>query len=442
MTKAALIIIYNHRFEENIDALERIYGKRFSSIFHLIPFYTGDRPNVIPVYDNSYYFQGFIAQALRSFFREDFTHYFFIADDMILNPRIDEKNLITELPLPEGYSFISTFSNYNANRKNGFWTRVEMAYQWKLHQNGLNAARELPTREAALEIFTALHLPTGPLKFEQIWRIPHTAKEWLLAVFKNPLICFRYLCAKATKRQFHLSYPLTGSYSDIFIIPSEHIKKFSHYCGVFAAGNLFVEHAIPTALVLTTNKIVTCGDRKLRGKALWSPDDFKEFEPFEMSLFRLLRNFPPSYLFLHPVKLSQWKRDLDLTAEETLANHLILSHTGYRNQIRDLRISGGDLCFTATGLDPYLFLPKVNLAPDRTTWMSLDITVPGHTAVQLFPQTLENENFSEELSRTSSVPPGRHKLEWTLPERLNGSFRLDPGNIGGEYRIHQISFRQ
>ena len=68
----ALIIIYNHRYDSNVSILEGIYKERFSDIFHLMPFYDGDKPNVIPVYENSRYFQGYIAQGFRNFFNESF----------------------------------------------------------------------------------------------------------------------------------------------------------------------------------------------------------------------------------------------------------------------------------------------------------------------------------------------------------------------------------
>lgn len=442
MTKVALIIIYNHRFDQNIEVLERIYKKRFSHIFHLVPFYTGERENVIPVYDNSYYFQGFLAQAFRSFYRPDFTHYFFIADDLILNPRVDEHTFATEMPLPDGYSFISPFNSYNTDRRAGFWKRVEMAYEWRLQQNGLQAARELPTPEAAAERFQKLRVPSGPLRFEQIWEVPQTVSGWLRAIVTNPWLCARFLHARLTKRQFNLAYPLVGGYSDIFVISADTIKTFCHYCGVFAAANLFVEHAIPTALVLSTERIINCRDMKLRGRALWTHDDFKELEPFDRSLQRLLRHFPDAYLYLHPVKLSHWSQDLECTVEETLPNESLLAHTGHKNQLKDVRLHGGDLIFTSTGFDPYLFLPKVSLNPDRTTWVSLEITVPEKTTIQLFHQSCVDETFCEDRSIKSTVAAGRHTLAWGIEGRLNGHFRLDPGNVAGEYRIHRITFRQ
>jgi len=102
----ALIIIYNHQYNKNIEILEQIYKGRFSNIYHLVPFYNGEKPNVIPVYENSYYFQGYVAQGFKSYFRKDYAHYFFIADDLILNPIIDETNYTSYLNLNSNSCFL------------------------------------------------------------------------------------------------------------------------------------------------------------------------------------------------------------------------------------------------------------------------------------------------------------------------------------------------
>lgn len=61
--KIALLVLYNHRYDKNIPRIEKLYEGKFSHIFHLMPFYDGDHPNVFPVYESSYYFQSYIAQA-------------------------------------------------------------------------------------------------------------------------------------------------------------------------------------------------------------------------------------------------------------------------------------------------------------------------------------------------------------------------------------------
>lgn len=55
----------------------------------------------------------------------------------------------------------------------------------------------------------------------------------------------------------HLPYPLIGGYSDIVVVNRDHLQRISERCGVFAATNLFVELAIPTAMLLTTSNFVT-----------------------------------------------------------------------------------------------------------------------------------------------------------------------------------------
>lgn len=49
MYNVALIILFNHNYEKNLDALKDIYGDRFTHIWYIIPFYSGDREDVISV---------------------------------------------------------------------------------------------------------------------------------------------------------------------------------------------------------------------------------------------------------------------------------------------------------------------------------------------------------------------------------------------------------
>lgn len=91
-TKTCLVIIFNHRYDKNISKLRRIYGERFSDIKFLMPFYDGDDADVIPVYESSYQFQGFLVQAYEKLKNISCTHYLFIADDLIINPKFTENN--------------------------------------------------------------------------------------------------------------------------------------------------------------------------------------------------------------------------------------------------------------------------------------------------------------------------------------------------------------
>jgi hypothetical protein len=297
--KVALIIIYNHRYDKNIAILEDIYRERFSHIFHLVPFYTGVKENVIPVYENSYYFQGYIAQGFKSFYDEDFEHYFFIGDDLILNPVINENNYREKLKLSSDTSYIHNIMRLHQAKYQ--WLRTQEAFFWKKEQRGIEIRDEIPSYEEALKKFLAMDIEIKPLSFRQVFNNIHSLRN----LIDIPKLDLRSLSGYLTNK-FPLPYPMVGGYSDIFVVDAKAIKKFTELSGAFAATRLFVELAIPTALVLSAENIVTQEELTLKGRALWTPSDFEVLEKYENSLHKLLSDFPKNYLFLHPIKLSKW----------------------------------------------------------------------------------------------------------------------------------------
>ncbi len=215
--KTALLVIYNHRYDKNIPRIEEMYRGRFTHVFHIVPFYDGGLPNVLPVYESSFRFQGYLSQACTHLRGKGFTHFFVVADDMLLNPRLTD---------------------------------------------------------------------------------PH------------PKFLLRYL---RNLRRRRLSYPLVSGYSDLLILPAGVMDRFCLYCGVFAATGLFVELAIPTALVLASERILTAADTRLGGTPMW-PDHKTKIHPADAfhaahrgNLAGLMEAFPRKALFLHPIKLSKWK---------------------------------------------------------------------------------------------------------------------------------------
>ena len=309
MNKVALIIIYNHQYNKNIDVLEQIYKDRFSNIYHLVPFYNGEKRNVIPVYENSYYFQGYVAQGFNSYFNESFTHYFFVADDLVLNPIINENNYYEHLNLTLTSCFIPGF--ITLHKRNDFWARVGEAFRWRVNQRGVEANNQLPSYEEAFKKFQEFGLEIKPLHFNQINRLPNSIFEWLRPLisrsfFNHTSFILSYLKSKLRKKTYSLPYPIVGSYSDIFVVSADNIKQFCHYCGVFATTELFVEVGLPTSLVLSAKEIITERDLKLRGKALWTKKDYQELNKYDNSLNKLFAEFPTDYLYLHPIKLSKW----------------------------------------------------------------------------------------------------------------------------------------
>lgn len=309
VNKAALIIIYNHQYNKNIDILENIYSSRFSNIYHLMPFYNGEKQNVIPVYECSYYFQGYISQGFKSYFKEEYSHYIFVADDLLLNPKIDEENYTNHFKLDSNTCFIPYFITLHERKDQ--WAGLEEAFRWNINLPGVEAKNQIPDYESALHKFKKFNLEIKPLSFNQIRRKPSRKGSFSKRVLRNIIYSYRFLKDRIQNKSYSLSYPIVGSYSDIFIVSNDAIKEFCHYCGVFAATKLFVELAIPTSLVLSANEIVTIKDLKFQAKGLLTKDELQELtNKYNGSLKRILTEFPPDYLGLHPIKLSKWDTKL------------------------------------------------------------------------------------------------------------------------------------
>lgn len=323
-TTAALIIIYNHRFDKNIAVLEEIYRHRFTHIYHLVPFYDGPLPNVIAVYENSYRFQGYIAQGLTHFFNEEFEHYLFVADDLMLHPAIDETNYKAHFNLEAATSFIPEvmevhqllnnetlhFMSYKKGGKiKWHWWRLRDLVKYKHGAEGIENETEMPGYAEAAALLKEHGYTMKPLKFIDLFGPVPTS----IRTKQDRKEAFYYMARwRKYKRQYRIAYPVVASYSDIVIVSGASIKKFAQYCGVFATNGLFVEFAIPTALLLASKEVVTEPLIGKRGSIYWTYTKPEQeafaaaMKPFENKLSRLLQNFPAGKLYIHPLKLSKW----------------------------------------------------------------------------------------------------------------------------------------
>lgn len=288
-TKTALLVVYNHRFDKNIGRIRELYANRFSYIYHVMPFYDGNEPDVIPVFDSSYCFSGYIAQAYSHLRNNGFTHFFVVADDMILNPSINEDSIWERLGIGYQDAYIDEMVCFQYGGKR-WWRRIIDALDYTPEQLGVELKGILPNKEEAQRRFDFHKLPYTPIPRKELLRNPRK-KDFL----------------KMLTRSNELKYPLVRAYSDILLIPSDVMPKFANYCGAFSATRLFVEMAIPTALVLSSDNIKLAEDIKLNPGAMWFDDDFKILEPYGCNLTKLLTDFPSDKLYLHPIKLSQWK---------------------------------------------------------------------------------------------------------------------------------------
>lgn len=311
MIKACLIIVFNHRYDKNIPVLEKLYAGRFPHIYFLVPFYNGTHPQVIPVYESSHYFQSYFAQGFHRFFKDEFTHYIFLGDDCILNPSINETNVLERTGLPAGTDFIPGLIQFH-QVKGAPWWHTFKGVDFFSNRKGAEIKRELPSREEAIARFQRHGLEVKPVSMENIFgsKRPASKSWWEYWLFKQ----YHYRLKWRPYRKggkIELPYPVAGSYADILVVTKASVNEFCRYCGILAAAGLFVEIAIPTALLLSADKICEEKDLRLRGRALWTVEEIEAVEKtHRLSLSSLVQDFPPDQLFYHPVKLSKWNNDL------------------------------------------------------------------------------------------------------------------------------------
>lgn len=316
LSQVAAVFLFNHRFERNIAKLDDIYGERFPLRTYLMPFARSDRPDVVRVEETSWHFSGHVAQGAHRFRRPDVSHYVFISDDLILNPALDADNIVERLGLDERTGYIKSLASIDAQRY--AWHRgVEATIALRRNGPGFDYRSELPPAEEARARYERIGIDMARPVFR-------SRAEALFAVTTLPKRA-GYMSLPWAAR-FHgkaSDYPLLGGYADFFVVPAAAIDAFVHYCGVLAALNIFAEVAVPTALALATEHVVTelapgegfwtpqarrNPDCSLKGVEFWDPAETPAFgQRFGFEQQRLLVEFPRDWLYVHPVKLSQWK---------------------------------------------------------------------------------------------------------------------------------------
>ena len=324
--KAALVVIFNHRYEKNIPKLEEYYAERFSHRSYLVPFAPAESERVLRVIENGWCFSGHIAQAVERFKAHEVSHYVFAGDDLILHPNLNETSILDALQLDVSTAYIKSLSSADGVRYSWPWSMY--AYN-SLPNAKFDYRKELPAGNDALLRFEKLGIrfrkprprTKADLKWLEFPARPKSLREayWALKLVRPYLVSLSQFVASFGKTS---DFPLLAGYADLIVVPAEHIDSFAHYCGVFAAMNMFAEVAVPTALALSCDKIRTellMGDHfadpgarvapetRRRGLELWGKQIPAFGNSLKFSWSALMEQFPNEALYYHPIKLSQWK---------------------------------------------------------------------------------------------------------------------------------------
>jgi|GEM_PF-6444032 len=303
----ALIVIFNHRFDENLPKLRALYGSRFRTIRFLVPFYDGDAPDVIPVIEDSAYHQGYLYQARKELGALGASHLVFIGDDVLLHPSLNESTIAGVL-MPEGEdayvkqsigveSFPVTWPHGTGSLRR---MRQSRTFAWE---------SALPSLEQARANRIAHGLPIGRYGVPNLRRAWHPGHVWegIRRLGKTP------------------EYPLYASLVDLVAIRRECFAQCAVYGGVTAALGMHVEVGWPSAIHWACGTVATEASIGRHARYLWPagrqlvareagklrflgrPDTIRAFEDrYARSVKRLEADLADDELMVHPVKLSRW----------------------------------------------------------------------------------------------------------------------------------------
>ena len=302
MSNLALLVVFNHRFDRNLEKLRSFYKKKFSNVFYLMPFYDGHDEDVIPVYYPSNTFQGFFVNAYERLKDYDFDGWFVIADDMVINPCINEKNVMEKLAVSRDDSFLPSMLDFNPEVN---WVHAHKSLSFSLHSPFLENSQQLPDKKLAFSKLESYGLEPKGVLFENVYKDIFSGEINRTAAYYGA----RYVhdAHKPKEELLHGEYPMCWGYSDIFFIGSNNLKEFCRLCGIFAASGLFVEIALPTALILSARgKVIQQHQIEFSGRPLWGSEVEEHLGKYDFNLQRLCEDFPVNQLFWHPVKLSKW----------------------------------------------------------------------------------------------------------------------------------------
>lgn len=312
MDRVCLVIIFNYRFDGNIPKLRKIYGGRFKNIRFLVPFYDGDDLDVIPVYESLFQFQGYFIQAYEKLSVLDCEYYLFIGDDLILNPSISEDNFKSFLNIDSESVIISDIGPLNSKGMFG-WIHsryCSSAFVSRSTEYYLNLLPSYAEAGKLYEAFMGKELEVNYTSdFYEGYLDGETHEEHDEAIRQF----------KKKNRGNKMPYPLVYTYSDFLCVKKDRLYELSYCFGIFAAMNLYVEIAIPTAIMLHCKReevkclpeiINRAGGQEQQFLLIWDEEERKQIaNKYHHSLRNVYDNWN-SWIFIHPIKLSEWDVDL------------------------------------------------------------------------------------------------------------------------------------
>lgn len=319
-----LVVLFNHNYEKNIPIIKALYKERFPKLRILMPFYYGQDEEVIGVFDNSFVFHSYICQARRELMAMGCDDLLVIGDDLLLNPDIDASNVHEKMSIPEGAFYIDKVENVSECR---FYRPLLEASRFNPYSiPGLDpsANTKVPSYQDAYRILFSKGLISTTRLSKWAPHYPLYEKNLIKNFVVNYKVfkarCYHFLKVLQYRlKPVKMPYPYVFGYSDIILIPTQRMDEFCRYLEVFATWRMFVEMAIPTAMMLLPDTEVYFAENcAYKTGNVWYPQDPAHYHKVSTVINELLsqskeasdinKYFPKEYLYLHPVKLSRYSK--------------------------------------------------------------------------------------------------------------------------------------
>lgn len=328
MSKTCLVVIYNHQFTGNIEKIEKLYGDRFDKIFHVMPFYTGDRENVVSVYENSYQFSGYVTQAMDKFYSDEYDYFAFMGDDVMLHPDFSKDTIedMLKINADTGFTARNLFTVNDGYILTRVWLFPTLLnYMYSDNKDMIDDI--LPDIQTMVDKYKQLGINCSliseeKIKYLQDYLPVNSGKNFFYKYQPSKLdenLDFKKLLAayenerKQKGKPIKYLFPFAGGFSDFFVIPKKYIKKFGYYAGVLASERFFAEVAVPTALCISLDKISLPKDINMKVINYTSGDSARKELPekYNKSVKAFLADWDNNNLLVHPIKYSIWEMDIE-----------------------------------------------------------------------------------------------------------------------------------
>lgn len=305
--RTTLCVMFNHPYVKNIPLIRETFRASFDSVMFVVPYTASSDEDAITSYRGSYGFQGYIVDAAQKLLQSDADYFFFMQDDVVLNPYLTGDILVEKLRLREGGAFIPAFRPLAGELRDWDWT---LASLWKIlfpmnRISGGGAEAWLAALPAAEEAFSKLRTQYGfdfpPITFDRNNK----------GVFHNAVpdpyysTCIYKAAAEGLfetadgRSSVRLPYPFCYGMSDFFAVDRETLIAMLHPLGVFSAAGLFVETAIPTAIAVAARRVMRSADAGMVANWFWG----NHRQTLDVNTIK--KQFERNLLLVHPIKISQ-----------------------------------------------------------------------------------------------------------------------------------------